>query len=221
MSATGAININTSGSAITNFNTGTSTGTVNIGNNTGNTAVNIDSGTSAINIGTGAQARTTNIATGAASQTLNLGSTTGASPVVIQSGASGVLVKGANTSSAFQIQNSGSNILFSADTLNTRLTVNNNIASLTSFTAGSPLGTPRWGFGAVAVNGYIYAVGYGSTTEYVKIKADGSLGTWTPGLSTNTSRSATAGAVVSHNDYIYVVGGSNGVGLNTVEEFEN
>jgi hypothetical protein len=100
------------------------------------TNLTLDSGTTgAVNIGTGANAKTIQIGTttGAVAQTINIGnnatasssstvvigSTVGASPVTIQSGTTGVLIKGADSATAFQIQKSDSTILLTADTSST------------------------------------------------------------------------------------------------------
>ncbi|MHC4429775.1 MAG: hypothetical protein ACYS0D_14410, partial [Planctomycetota bacterium] len=51
----------------------------------------------------------------------------------------------------------------------------------------NPLSVPRQGLAAVEVNGFIYAMGgalgtdFLNSTEYARIRRDGSLGPWRPG----------------------------------------
>jgi len=78
----------------------------------------------------------------------------------------------------------------------------------------SPLSTNRQGVAAVEVGGFIYAMGgargteYLATTEYTKIRADGSLEPWKPGSTMNEARGYFD--TVFHDGFIYVVGGGNG-----------
>jgi hypothetical protein len=78
----------------------------------------------------------------------------------------------------------------------------------------NPLSTLRQGLAAVEVNGFIYAIGgavgseFLASTEYAKIRKDGSLGPWKPGPSMHEARGYFDG--VFHEGYIYVVGGGNG-----------
>jgi hypothetical protein len=66
----------------------------------------------------------------------------------------------------------------------------------------------------VEVNGFLYAMGgalgtsFLNSTEYAKIRNDGSLGAWTPGLPMVEARGYFD--AVFHEGYIYVVGGGNG-----------
>lgn len=100
------------------------------------TALAIDSGTTgALNIGTGANAKTIQIGTttGAVAQTINIGnnatasststvvigSTVGTSATTLQGGTAGVLIKGADSATAFQIQKADSTVLLTADTSGT------------------------------------------------------------------------------------------------------
>ena len=100
------LSVNTSGASISVGDTGIAS-TIQIGNTTGAVA-------QTINIG--------NNATASSTSTVVIGSTIGTSPVTIQSGTSGTLVKGANTTTAFQIQNTaGTSNLLVADTTNTKL----------------------------------------------------------------------------------------------------
>lgn len=96
---------------------------------TGANAVTLDSGTTgAVNIGTGANAKT-----------VTVGNTTGATSVVLQSGTGGInlspsgasntgvtITPGTDSTAAFQIQYAGgASSLFTADTVNSQLIVNN------------------------------------------------------------------------------------------------
>jgi hypothetical protein len=94
------IQVDTSGANLYLGNGGIAS-TIQIGNTTGAVA-------QTINIGNNATASSTN--------TVVIGSTIGTSPVTIQSGTSGVLAKGANSSTAFQIQNASSQTLLVANT---------------------------------------------------------------------------------------------------------
>jgi N-acetylneuraminic acid mutarotase len=80
----------------------------------------------------------------------------------------------------------------------------------------SSLLTPRAYFEAIAINGFIYAVGGRngnerlSSVEYVKVNSDRSLGTWQYTSSLNSPRSMFA--VVHANGYLYAIGGEDGTG---------
>jgi hypothetical protein len=89
-------------SLITGSSAGTA-GTINIGNTTG-------ANTQAINIGTNATASSTTNVT--------IGSTIGASKTTLQSGTAGVVVRGANTTNAFQVQNANGSSILDVDTTN-------------------------------------------------------------------------------------------------------
>ncbi|MEK9196077.1 MAG: hypothetical protein AAB914_01785, partial [Patescibacteria group bacterium] len=127
-----------------------------------------------------------------------------------------------NSTSAFQIQDSTSGSLFNVDSINSVLSLNGqNSPKLQTWNSASSLLTARRIPGAkYGGNGYIYVVGgYNggqlTTTEYAKVKNDGTLSTWASGTSLNTARQA-AGVVVA-NGYIYAVGGTDGTDLDTVE----
>jgi len=78
-----------------------------------------------------------------------------------------------------------------------------------------PLSTPRQGLAVVEVNGFIYAMGgalgthFLKSTEYTKIQANGSLSPWKPGPPMHEARGYFD--AVFYEEYIYVVGGGNGV----------
>ncbi len=87
------------------------------------------------------------------------------------------------------------------------------------------LSTPRQGAAAVQVNGVIYVMGgalgtdFRNSTEYARIKEDGSLGPWQAGPPLHEARGYFD--AVHHDGWIYVIGGGNGEGghnlLRTVE----
>jgi hypothetical protein len=142
--ATNIINIGTAAGAsntqtinIGTSSTASSTTNVTIGSNiAGTTTVN---GASGVNIGTGSAAPTVQVgntangvsqtlnignnATPSSSTTLNLGSAIGASPTTIQGGSSGVVVKPANSTAAFQVQNSSGAAILVVDSSNRQLKI--------------------------------------------------------------------------------------------------
>ena len=92
--------------------------------------------------------------------------------------------------------------------------------------ATSALLTATYAFGAVAYNGYLYAIGGNSgsalaTVEYAPIGANGVPGTWTQ-ISSGTGALLTATqslGAVAYNGYLYAIGGANSSGsiITTVE----
>lgn len=76
------------------------------------------------------------------------------------------------------------------------------------------LSIDRQGLAAVEVNGFIYAMGgargteFLNTTEYAKIREDGSLGPWVPGPPMNEARGYFDAVV--QDGFIYVIGGGHG-----------
>lgn len=101
----------------------------------------------------------------------------------------------------------------------------NTDGSLGTWQTTSSMTTRRLYLGAVAVNGYLYAIGGAetnptplSTVERAAINLDGSLGPWQATSSLLTARSSLATA--AWGIYIYAVGGSDGSALNTVERAE-
>ncbi|HEY4499733.1 MAG TPA: immunoglobulin-like domain-containing protein, partial [Candidatus Paceibacterota bacterium] len=92
--------------------------------------------------------------------------------------------------------------------------------TLSAWSTGSSLPVAISGVGAIAVNGYLYALGGtqgGGTAEeevyYTKIHPDGSLGTWRQ--TTNMAAARIRHSVVSANGYMYVIGGQNGANAQT------
>jgi hypothetical protein len=78
----------------------------------------------------------------------------------------------------------------------------------------APLTIQRAGAAAVIDDDVIYLIGgvdgkdFLATTEYARIRPDGSLGPWKEGSRLNEARGFTDAVV--HNGYLYVVGGGNG-----------
>ena len=78
----------------------------------------------------------------------------------------------------------------------------------------SSLKIPRAGAAVVVANDIVYLIGgidgqdFMNTTEYARIKKDGSLGTWLPGSRLQEARGFTEAIV--RDGFIYVVGGGNG-----------
>ncbi|HEX3082148.1 MAG TPA: hypothetical protein VHQ86_02755, partial [Candidatus Saccharimonadia bacterium] len=160
----------------------------------------------------------------------------GGGDVLLQGGSHGVGGTGANGTSgsvivrahtgesttAFMIQNNaGTATLFSADTLNSNVTVlgNNDFAlgSWATTTALTTSGAARLGAATVTANGYIYVLGGATdggvtnvnTVYYAKVNADGTVGTWN--VNSNVlPYSAYRASAVTANGYIYYMGGYNG-----------
>lgn len=98
---------------------------------------------------------------------------------------------------------------------------------LGSFTATTVHSQSRSNYSITASNGYIYLAGgyfqsgcpltctdnYLNTVQYAKQNADGSLGTWASTSSFTTGRNNLQ--VEAYNDYLYVIGGWDGVNGNT------
>lgn len=108
-------------------------GSINLQATTGSTInVGANGVASTINIGnttTGAVTQTINIGTNttaSSSTTVKVGSLIGTSPLTLQSGTSGILAKGANSTTSFQIQNASSVALFTADTTGMVITIAGN-----------------------------------------------------------------------------------------------
>jgi len=87
--------------------------------------------------------------------------------------------------------------------------------TLGTWSTTSSMNTSREYFNVAIYNGYLYAVGggnvsgssgYWNTVEYVRINADGTLGTWSYTSSLNTPR--IGHGVVAYNNYLYSIGGS-------------
>jgi hypothetical protein len=120
----------------------------------------------------------------------------------------------ANSTTAFQIQNSSGGNLFQVDSLNSNITINgaNNGQIQAWQTSSNTLTTGIDSGGTVTVNGYVYTLGgihSGTDTaavQYAKLQANGNVGSW----STTTSLPAARddAAYVTWNGYIYVIAGS-------------
>ncbi len=80
----------------------------------------------------------------------------------------------------------------------------------------APLSVQRSGAAAVQVHGFVYVMGgadriqFHSSTEYARIKEDGSLGPWQAGPPMHEARGYFD--AVYHGGWIYVIGGGNGEG---------
>lgn len=119
------------------------------------------------------------------------------------------VINAVNTTSAFQVANSQGGQILNVDTLNSAITLNGiNSGELRNWLTTTELDNGRAAHGAVAVNGYIYAVSGSSsdTVSYAKIKTDGSLGEWEDNAVNLPDYKNFAGVAAS-NGYIYVVGG--------------
>jgi len=93
----------------------------------------------------------------------------------------------------------------------------NTSGSLGSWTATSSFASSqtRYDFGLAVYNGYVYAVGGGTssggdyaTTQYAAISPSGGLGTWQIS-STSFTNSRTYPAVAVYNGYLYLMGGTH------------
>jgi parallel beta-helix repeat protein len=155
------------------------------------------------------------------SQGLNV-STTGATSVQ------------AASTTAFQVQNSSAASLFNVDTSASNIQIlGNNAATLSTWTtttalsatSGSTNPTHRARSGAVAANGYLYQIGGNdgdgnvtAVTQYAKLNADGTVGSWTATTSLPLARRQTQPVV--YNGYIYVIGGrQSGSGAETTSYY--
>jgi hypothetical protein len=132
----------------------------------------------------------------------------------------GVATVKADSATAFQVQDSaGSQTLLSVDTTNSNINLlGNNSNALTTWTTTSSLvagaNTQRARGGTVTYNGYIYQLGgvdgtgaTVATTQYAKLNADGTVGTWT--ATTSMPDAVRQFQPVVANGYVYVIGGRN------------
>lgn len=95
--------------------------------------------------------------------------------------------------------------------------------AITSWTPTQALPLALYQFGAVAYNGYLYALGGeylsggfpepNNNTYYAPINANGTLGSWTS--TTALALSYPSGPAVAYDGYMYVVGGGNSIGGST------
>lgn len=153
---------------------------------------------------------------GGASDAFQLGNAT-ADFLTIGSTGNTLLKPTSASTTAFQIQNTSSASLFTVDTSNSNVTIlGNNSSALTTWTTTTAMSigatTTRVRGGAVTYNGYIYHLGGvdGSgttitTTQYAKINADGTIGTWASTTVLPTALRQFQPVVA--NGYIYVIGG--------------
>lgn len=118
-----------------------------------------------------------------------------------------------DTESAFSVNNSSGGNLLNVDTLKSNVTINGvNSGELHNWLTTTSLSSGLAGHGAVAVNGYMYAISGGTSKKvyYSKIKTDGSLGSWTDNFTTggvDLPDYKNFNISVTSNGYIYVIGG--------------
>lgn len=207
-------NANTAGAV--NIGSAFTTGTISIGGTgaqTGTISLGTGTGAQSINLGTG----------GTGAKTVTLGSTASTGVTTIQAGTGGVLVKPANGTTAFQVQNASSATLLGVDTTN-------NVLSLLGNNSGEP---QTWQSNAntipahdntqnaVVYNGYIYIAGGDnsssvySSVAYAKLNADGTTGTWSTTGTLSTAVTNTNS--IEANGYLYVLGGSTNVASTNVQ----
>jgi hypothetical protein len=163
---------------------------------------------------TGAVAQTINIGTNAtanSSTNLVLGSTVGTSAITIQSGTAGTLVKGANSTTAFQIQNAAGSSLFTADTANSVVTVGGGGGVLQAWAnQTNTLPATVTSTQMTQGNGYAYVVNGVNGAIYIgKIRSDGSI-TWSTAGVTNPVGTNGDSGVAYYSGYLYIVGGGSG-----------
>ena len=122
----------------------------------------------------------------------------------------------ADSTAAFQVQNSSGQNLLAVDTSNSKIQLANiNTSTLGGWTLAANLpAAPRDSSAVVQANGYIYQIGGGNpgpsnTVYYSKLNADGSLGTWTSSASV-LPQNLYYHTAVALNGYVYVIGGYNG-----------
>jgi len=136
VSVGGVLSVGSSATVQTSTNT---TAAFRVQNATGGTLFSVDTSNAGLSLGnaglagsiqigntTGAVTQTINIgnnATASSVSTINIGSSIGTSPLLFQSGTSGVTIKGAASSTAFQVQNAAGAALINSDTVAMTLTV--------------------------------------------------------------------------------------------------
>ncbi len=143
------------------------------------------------------------------------GASTGASgSVIVQS-------NGNNSTTAFEVQNAGSQNLLQVDTVNNGITLNGGNSGATNSwsTNANALPTALACSTSVTANGYVYLIGGNtagcgsvsavSTVYYAKLNADGSTGTWTTNANALPAARNCATSVTA-NGYVYVMGGASG-----------
>lgn len=112
-----------------------------------------------------------------------------------------------NSMTAFQIQNASAAALFTVDTTNGKLQVNNTVnGELNTWGSAGTAGAATSGSATTVVNGYLYSIGgTGATTSVYsqRINGDGTLGTAT---STTAITAVAQVGAASYNGFIYVAG---------------
>jgi hypothetical protein len=121
----------------------------------------------------------------------------------------------ADSTTAFQIQNSNGGGLFQVDATNSNVTINgNNSGIIQPWQIGNASSLSAIALqSTVIANGYIYLIGginaagtAQSTAQYAKINANGNVGNWSTTTALPTTLTDASSAV--YNGYIYVTGGS-------------
>jgi hypothetical protein len=98
----------------------------------------------------------------------------------------------------------------------------NSNGSVGTWSPTSPIPSGRGNSTLVAHNGFLYLIGgLSADTSFADVlvaavRADGTVGTWTPSTSLPSPRSAHASVV--HNGYVYVIGGSPDSGFSFVSD---
>jgi hypothetical protein len=180
--------------------------TITLGSTGGTSSTTIQGGTSAtaINLSTGSGGYINLITSGAGN---------------INSIAGGVITNKVLTdsSTAFQVQNAAGNALVNVDSTNSHISLlGNNSSTLTTWATTTAMSvganTNRVRGGAVTANGYIYHIGGVdgtgatiATTQYAKLNADGTVGTWAS--TTSLPNALRQFQPVVSNGYVYVIGG--------------
>ncbi len=92
----------------------------------------------------------------------------------------------------------------------------NNDGTLGSWTATTSLPQALYASNSVVYNNYLYVIsGYSTSTQpnvvyYAPINSNGTLGSWT--ATTSLPQALNSATSVVYNDYVYEIGGNNGVG---------
>ncbi len=227
---TSTLSLQTAGAGTVSLGNQNST-TINIGagSNIARTIHIGDAGSSTaqtVTLGSNGSTSTTTIQGGTNSTAVNITTGSGGYINLITSGngninsiAGGVITNKVLTdsSTAFQVQNAAGNALVNVDSTNSHISLlGNNSNTLTTWTTTTAMSvganTNRVRGGAVTANGYIYHIGGVdgtgttiATTQYAKLNADGTVGTWAS--TTSLPNALRQFQPVVANGYIYVIGG--------------